>query len=42
MSPVFNEIENIDLAGWILEDRLKVRLQVQLHKYIWLPETRGV
>lgn len=43
MSPVFGKIENIELAGWILEDKLnKVRFQVQLHKYIWQPETRGV
>jgi len=43
MSPVFGEVENIALAGWILEDKLnKVRFQVQLHKYIWHPETRGV
>ena len=42
MSPVFNEINNIELASWILEDRLKVRFQLQMHKYIWSPETRGV
>ncbi len=42
MSPVFNVLENIDLAKWILEDKLNVRFQVQLHKYIWHPETRGV
>jgi len=42
MSPVFNEIQNIELAKWILDDRLKVRFQIQLHKYIWHPETRGV
>jgi 7-carboxy-7-deazaguanine synthase len=42
MSPVFDELKNIDLASWILEDKLKVRFQVQLHKYIWHPETRGV
>jgi 7-carboxy-7-deazaguanine synthase len=42
ISPVFNELEYIDLAGWILDDRLNVRFQVQLHKYIWHPETRGV
>lgn len=42
MSPVFNEINNIDLASWILEDRLNVRFQLQMHKYIWSPETRGV
>jgi len=43
MSPVFGEVENIDLASWILEDKLNnVRFQVQMHKYIWHPETRGV
>lgn len=42
MSPVFNAVENIDLAKWILEDKLDVRFQIQLHKYIWHPETRGV
>lgn len=30
------------LAGWILEDNLPVRFQLQLHKYIWPPDTRGV
>lgn len=42
MSPVFGEIEPITLAGWILDDKLDVRFQIQLHKYIWTPETRGV
>jgi len=42
MSPVFNEIGNIDLARWILDDKPNVRFQIQLHKYIWHPETRGV
>jgi 7-carboxy-7-deazaguanine synthase len=41
-SPVFNEIQNIELAKWILEDKLNVRFQLQLHKYIWHPETKGV
>jgi 7-carboxy-7-deazaguanine synthase len=31
-----------DLAGWILEDRLPVRLQVQLHKMIWPGRERGI
>ena len=31
-----------DLAQWVLEDRLPVRIQVQLHKLIWDPLTRGV
>jgi 7-carboxy-7-deazaguanine synthase len=31
-----------DLANWILEDRLDVRLGLQTHKFIWSPETKGV
>jgi len=31
-----------DLAEWILEDSLPVRMQTQLHKFIWDPQTRGV
>ena len=31
-----------ELADWILEDRLPVRLQTQLHKHIWEPTRRGV
>ncbi|MCX7878196.1 MAG: 7-carboxy-7-deazaguanine synthase, partial [Ignavibacteria bacterium] len=42
MSPVFEELDNLSLASWILEDRLDVRMQIQMHKYIWHPETRGV
>jgi 7-carboxy-7-deazaguanine synthase len=42
ISPVFGEIENIDLVNWILHDNLNVRFQLQMHKYIWHPETRGV
>lgn len=41
-SPVFDKVENIELANWILEDKLNVRFQLQMHKYIWHPETRGV
>ncbi len=41
-SPVHEELEPADLAAWILEDRLEVRLQVQLHKYIWGSDARGV
>lgn len=42
MSCVFGELSNVELATWILEDKLPVRFQVQLHKYIWEPERRGV
>ncbi len=35
-------LDAADLARWIVEDRLDVRLQVQLHKVIWPGEDRGV
>ncbi len=42
ISPVWGAVEWADLAGWILEDGLPARLQVQLHKLIWGAEARGV
>jgi 7-carboxy-7-deazaguanine synthase len=41
-SPVFGVLDVRQLAEWILIDRLKVRFQLQLHKYIWAPDMRGV
>ncbi|MFY9269426.1 MAG: radical SAM protein [Candidatus Manganitrophaceae bacterium] len=41
-SPVFDQIDPQQLAEWILEENLPVRFQLQLHKYIWSPEMRGV
>jgi len=41
-SPVFGELSPRSLAEWILQDSLPVRLQIQLHKYIWDPTLRGV
>ena len=52
-SPVFPQATGLEIAGargieprtlaeWILEDSLPVRLQLQLHKFIWDPSTRGV
>jgi 7-carboxy-7-deazaguanine synthase len=41
-SVVFGELEPVDLVNWILEDKLDVRFQLQMHKYIWHPETKGV
>jgi 7-carboxy-7-deazaguanine synthase len=41
-SPVWDELALEELAGWILESDLPVRLQVQLHKLIWDPQARGV
>jgi 7-carboxy-7-deazaguanine synthase len=42
MSVVFGVLHPLELARWILDRRLNVRLQLQMHKYIWEPETRGV
>lgn len=42
MSPVFESLEPRQLAEWILTDRLPVRFQLQLHKFIWAPDARGV
>lgn len=41
-SPVFGALPAADLARWILEDHLPVRLQLQQHKYVWAPDARGV
>ncbi len=41
-SPVFGELDAQALAEWVLADRLPVRYQLQLHKHIWHPATRGV
>ncbi len=41
-APVFGELDPRHLAEWILADRLPVRFQMQLHKYIWNPHMRGV
>ena len=41
-SPVFKKLKLKDLTEWILSDNLPVRLNTQLHKYIWDPKTIGV
>jgi 7-carboxy-7-deazaguanine synthase len=41
-SPVHGVLDPRELAGWILSDKLPVRLQLQTHKYIWGADTRGV
>lgn len=41
-SPAFGMLDPRRLAEWMLEDGLSARLQLQIHKYIWHPETRGV
>jgi 7-carboxy-7-deazaguanine synthase len=34
-SPSFGQQDAAELAGWVLEDRLPVRFQIQLHKILW-------
>ena len=42
ISPAWGLIDLQDLATWIAGSGLKVRMQLQLHKYIWGPEVKGV
>ncbi|MFZ5451253.1 MAG: radical SAM protein [Thermodesulfobacteriota bacterium] len=42
ISPVFGTVPFKEAAAWILASGLDLRLNLQLHKYIWGPETRGV
>lgn len=37
-SPIHGQLQPADLADWIVEDNLQVRMQVQLHKYLWNDE----
>ena len=41
-SPVHGVLDPKVLSEWVLADRLPVRVQLQVHKYIWSPDTRGV
>lgn len=41
-SPAFGMLPPRQLAKWIIEDRLEVRLNLQIHKYIFGPDERGV
>jgi 7-carboxy-7-deazaguanine synthase len=41
-SPIFGRIEPREIVEWILADRLPVRFQLQMHKFIWAPELGGV
>jgi 7-carboxy-7-deazaguanine synthase len=42
LSPVHGVLNPRTLSEWVLADALPVRVQLQLHKYIWEPSTRGV
>lgn len=41
-SPVFGEVDDRDLARWLLDSGLDARMQIQLHKLIWGADARGV
>ena len=41
-SVVFGVLEPLTLVNWILEDKLNVRFQLQMHKFIWDPLAKGV
>lgn len=42
LSPVWGELDPHTLAAWVLEDGLRVRVQVQLHKILWGADAKGV
>jgi len=42
LSPVHGVQRADEVVTWMLDDRLPARLQIQAHKFIWTPETRGV
>ena len=41
-SPVFGKIEPVQIVEWIIADKLDVRFQLQMHKFIWEPAMKGV
>jgi 7-carboxy-7-deazaguanine synthase len=41
-SPVHGVLDPKQLSEWVLADQIPVRVQLQVHKYIWDPDTRGV
>ena len=41
-SPIFGKIDPREIVEWILADKLPVRFQLQMHKFIWKPAQRGV
>ena len=42
ISPAWEQVDLQQLAEWIASSGLKVRMQLQLHKYIWGPDVKGV
>ena len=42
LSPAFGLLQPVALTEWMLRDHLEARLQLQIHKFIWAPDRRGV
>lgn len=42
LSTAFGQVDRKSVVEWMLEDRLPARFQLQMHKFIWDPNTRGV
>jgi len=42
ISPAWGQIDLVELANWIAGSGMELRMQLQLHKYIWGPDARGV
>ncbi len=42
LSPVFGRVEPAHIVEWMIEDKLEARFQLQMHKFIWDPKTKGV
>ncbi len=42
LSPAFGRVQSMDLANWLLAAPIHVRMQLQMHKFIWDPNARGV
>jgi 7-carboxy-7-deazaguanine synthase len=42
VSPAFGQVVPKDLVAWMLRDKLPARLNLQIHKYVWPPDERGV
>jgi len=40
ISPAYGELSPKSLVTWVLKDNLPVRVQLQIHKYIWAPDER--
>jgi 7-carboxy-7-deazaguanine synthase len=42
ISPAWGQIDLKELADWVSGSGLEIRMQLQLHKYVWGPDARGV